>query len=341
MKVVFVHLGPAKASHLKRNIAHVAKNFPELEITLITSPEANSSLVDIKNINHYKYRTIKDVSNTINSLDHNPKFRKGFWFYSLERIYALRDWSRQFPGEPFLHIESDILLMRDFPFNRIFEVDRLAWTRHSDGADVATFVYSPNFHEIEWVAEQITQIVRSDANSTDMSALASISQNNPNRVLILPSSVASALNIQKKQDLINYFGGIFDPAAYGMWLTGQDPRNNLGVIRKFLAPPGAEVNPADYTYKSWPLGTLKILDKNKEISLFNLHLHNKRLSLFGRFWILYLWLDVANSQKRLFKSSLSLRAMWAILADFHHRHGLFTFKAFEIFLRQLRTMRKK
>lgn len=341
MKVVFVHLGPAKASHLKRNISHVARNFPYLEITLITSPEAHSSLGNIKDINHYKYRTIEEVSNVISSLEHNPKFRKGFWFYSLERIFALRDWSKQFPDQPFLHIESDILIMRDFPFNRILELDRLAWTRHSDGADVATFMYSPNSQEIEWVAEQVTQIVKIDANATDMSALASISKNNPNRVLVLPSTVASELNVQKDKDLIDYFGGIFDPAAYGMWLTGQDPRNNLGLIRKFLAPPGAEVNPAEYRYKSQPLGTLKILDNNKEISLFNLHLHNKRLSLFGRFWKFYLALDVAYSRKRLFKSLLSPRAVWAILSDFHYRHGLFTFKAFEVLFRQLRAMRSK
>ena len=340
MKVVFVHLGPAKAPHLKKNIAHIKRNFPNSQITLITSSDAHTSLANLKSIDNSKYTRIEEVSRTIDSLEHNPKFRKGFWLYSLERIFALRQWAKNQPDEPFLHIESDILLMKDFPMKEVFGMKSLAWTRHSEGADVATFLYSPNFAEIDWVTTQISEIVKTDKNSTDMSALAKISLSNPERVRILPSSIEKSRGGGVNQESIDYFGGIFDPATYGMWLTGQDPRNNLGITRKFISVPG-DVYPANYSYLTRPLGTLKIVQGGREIPLFNLHLHNKRLSLFGRFWTLYLALDVFNSHKQLIKSTISPRAMWSILADFQFRHGLFTRKAIETFLRQIRTMRNQ
>jgi hypothetical protein len=340
MKVVFVHLGPAKAPHLKKNIAHIKRNFPNSQITLITSSDAHTSLTNLKSIDNSKYTRIEEVSRTIDSLEHNPKFRKGFWLYSLERIYALRQWAATHPDEAFLHIESDILLMKDFPMKKVFEMKSLAWTRHSEGADVATFLYSPNFREIDWVSAQITDIVKTDKNSTDMSALSRISMTNPERVHILPSNIESTQNMGENKESVEYFGGIFDPATYGMWLTGQDPRNNLGIIRKFISVPG-DVNPANYRYITRPLGTLKIVRDGKEFSLFNLHLHNKRLSLFGRLWTLYLAIDVLNSHRRLIKSTIAPRAMWAILTDVQSRLGLFTPQALKVFFRHLRTMRNQ
>jgi len=340
MKVVFVHLGPAKAPHLKRNISHIKRNFPNVQITLITSSDAHTSLTNLKNIDNSKYSRIEEVSRTIDSLGHNPKFRKGFWLYSLERIFALRQWAANHPHDAFLHIESDILLMKDFPMREVFNMQTLAWTRHSEGADVATFLYSPNFEEINWVSAQITEIVKTDKNSTDMSALSRISTMNPERVQILPSNIESHQNIGETRKSIEYFGGIFDPATYGMWLTGQDPRNNLGIIRKFISVPG-DVNPAIYHYLTRPLGTLKIVRDGEEVSLFNLHLHNKRLSLFGRLWTLYLAIDVFNSHGRLIKSTISPRAMWAILTDVQNRHGLFTLQDLRIFFRPLRPIREQ
>lgn len=341
MKVVFVHLGPAKAAHLKKNIEHISRNFPQFQITLITSIEAHKSLLQIKNINHFQYEPTMVVSELINSLGHNPKFRKGFWFYSLERIYALRDWSLKTPNESFLHIESDILLMKDFPSGKIFEGKSLAWTRHSENADVATFLYSPNFSEIDWMTVQISQLIKNDSTSTDMSVLSNIAKKYKDRVLILPSRIEHGENNENNQDLIGFFGGIFDPAAYGMWLTGQDPRNNLGVIRKFISLPGAEVNPADFRFRSWPLGTLKIVDSSVCIPVFNLHLHNKRLLLFGRFWTIFLALDILYSHKRICKYSISPRAIWSVLSDINSRYGLFTIKAFKVFIRQVRSLRSK
>ncbi len=339
MKVVFVHLGPARAPHLKRNIAQINRDFPNVEIILITSQDAHSSLANLKSVENYKYSRIAEVSQTIDSLEHNPKFRKGFWLYSLERIYALRQWAEKQPGEAFLHIESDVLLMKDFPIRKIFELKTMAWTRHSEGADVATFLYSPNFNEIDWVSSEITDIVKSDKKSTDMSALAKISLSNPERVKILPSNIEEHRIPSNKQEDIAFFGGIFDPAAFGMWLTGQDPRNNLGIIRKFISLPGADVDPANYRYQSRPLGTLKIVLDRESVPIFNLHLHNKRLSLFGRFWTLYLALDVFNSHRRLMKSTISPRAILAILMDVQSRHGLFTPIALKVFFKHLRAMR--
>lgn len=336
MKIVFVHLGPAKALHLKKNIHHLLSNFSSIEVVLITSKDGPASIKNIRGIEHFEYQSRPEVRELINSLEHNEKFRSGFWFFSLERIYALRDWCESNSVENFLHIESDILLMSDFPFEKISQLNKLAWTQHNLNADVATFLYAPNLDAITWLTEKISEIIRKDSRTTDMSALSKISHVYPAKVEILPSIPPDDFTKGIELERIKYFGGVFDPAAYGMWLSGQDPRNNLGIIRKYISLSESDVQPSLYKYKCSPLGTLQIRRGNMQTSLFNLHLHNKRVSLFGKKWKLWLALDVLYANYQIIKSIPSIRALWAILVDFQKRHGLISKKLPEIFLKRLR-----
>ena len=310
MDIVLVHLGPAKASHIKGNIRHLIREFPEIEITLITSPEAHTSLNNISAVSHFKYMRKYSDDVDLGSLNHNKQFRKGFWIYSLERIFAIEAWNRTRADNPFLHIESDVLLLPTFPFDSVESLKTLQWTKFNKEKDVATFIFSPNRGEFEWLADQVRELVKKNPAVTDMTALSEIASKSPRRISYFPS-IFSMSNSEATE--------IFDPAPFGMWLTGQDPRNHKGLIRRFIKLSDSEEDPSRYKY-SFNGKALKINCEGKDAILHNLHIHSKRNSYFSRFWKISLWIDVKLSAHSVFRNTISPRAIKLILSDFHARH---------------------
>ena len=309
--LVFVHLGPGKANHLPVNIKHIQRLFPDSPITLIVTEDGHRSLLNIPGIEYYVYRRGTNSEKSLNQLKHNSNFREGFWIYSLERIFALEEWSALHPSDNFLHIESDVLLMADFPVSKIDELEVLAWTRFNEVRDVATFLYSPNHAEIAWVVGEIKQLITLDSSLTDMTSLSSISHQHPSRVKILPAT---------PDELNDDENGIFDPAAYGMWLTGQDPRNKWGFLHKFVSLSDSMSKPENFSYQVKQEGRIEIVSKGQKYSLYNLHIHSKKKSLFGINWIFVLRWDTYLSHRRILPVTFSPLAFLSILIDALKKH---------------------
>jgi hypothetical protein len=311
MELVFVHLGPGKADHLPVNVKHIKKLFPESSITLIITEDGHRSLRNLQGINYYTYKRINNSETTFAQLEHNSNFREGFWIFSLERIFALEEWSAVKLTSNFLHIESDVLLMSDFPLSVIESLDVLAWTRFNDVRDVATFIYSPNHKEIAWVVEEIKKLIVTDRLITDMTSLSHISHRNVDRVKILPSTPS---------ELKEGEHGLFDPAAYGMWLTGQDPRNRWGFLHKYVPLLDSDSKPENFSYIVKKEGRIEISDVKKSYSLYNLHIHSKRKVLFGQNWLTFLKWDAFHSQRRILSISFSPHAFLVIFIDAFKKH---------------------
>ena len=314
MELVLVHLGSAKADHLPINIAHLRKTFPHNPVTLILTDDADIRLRNIKGVKFYFYERTFEIESVLKNLNHNHLFRKGFWIFSLERIFALAQWSRKAEIGNFLHIESDVLLLPNFPIAKVNQSDNLLWTRFNGLRDVGTFLYSPNQKEIDWVESEIIKLVNIRPETTDMTSLSYLSNSFPNRVKILPST---------PDEKNNEYGGIFDPAPYGMWLTGQDPRNNWGLIRRFIALGDSMAKPEKFKYELSSTGELFIQDESGSFSLFNLHLHSKRKHLFGKYWKPFLRIDVWTANKRILRNIFSFSAFIQIFQEISSRHKSF------------------
>jgi hypothetical protein len=314
VEVVFVHLGPSKAPHLWRNIRSIKRQFPEIEVHLIYSSEEHKAEVERTDVRSFFYQTSKSDETLLNQMDSDSKFRNGFWRYSFERLLALEFFHHSLPdGSGILHLESDIAIMPDFPFEIFSKVRKLSWTKFNDSHDVSALLYSPNQTQTSWLAKRLREEIERDTSLTDMTALSAIHDKNPEIIEYLPT-ISTGPNA--------IFPGVFDGAAIGMWLTGRDPRNSFGVVQRNVRLPEAFDDASRYRFDISKSGLLKVQRGDQQLSIYNLHIHSKKLGLFGSLRKQFLQLDVLRSISVLPSNTFSLKALHSIARDFISRHGV-------------------
>lgn len=310
MHLVFVHLGVSPATHLWLNLQRCQGLFPNLPITLIYSDERFIKENNIPNINYYRYSENTDLDSPINKLTHNIRFRNGFWRYSIERLFALTEWHLLHPNVHLIHIESDILLMPNFPFDQISKVEKLAWCRFNETHDVASIVYSPSAIHTEWLTDRINETLVTDNGLTDMTALRMIQRQHSGQIRYLNGD----------SDGVQFIGE-FDAAPYGMWLCGRDPRNHWGFIRRFLELPESDINVSSTRFYFSKDKSLFVSNRDGvKLPLYNLHVHSKVNALFGRKWDITLKLIVLTSRIRFPSSWFSFTSMTRIVNDSKKRN---------------------
>jgi len=299
-KLVFVHLGKAPVEHLWLNMKSVLGRFPSLEVVFISDREHPQLPVDPR-VKFFKYLRSDSTQEIFQNLAHDSKFRSGFWQFTLERFLALNDYHELNQNLRILHIESDILLLPGLPFEEISNTNNLAWQRVDENRDIASLFFSPTYSETAWFAKELLNLISENAEITDMTALNRIRSHHPNRIKIFPSySVRLGSNLvcegTKGEALIHdlsqnseEFKGIFDPAAYGMWLTGSDPRNYYGKQIAFdtkeLIKGGTYLDPSKFEYSFSDNGELFCRFGESQVRIWSLHIHSKDFQLLGESWL--------------------------------------------------------
>ena len=312
MHFVIIHLGSAKARHLRPNLQRLSYLFPEIPITLIYSDLSFFREYQDLPIYFYKYTEHNDKSHILNNLNHNSKFRNNFWRYSIERLFALADWHSLHTDARVLHLESDILIMPNFPVEKFELVKTISWCSFSESHDVASIVFSPSHLETAWMAKEIESMLIDDSTLTDMTALRRLKLKHPKKIDYLNS-----------QSAIEIFGGIFDAAPFGMWLCGRDPRNHKGVTRRFLALPESDLDPSTAKFTLGKEGNLEIELLGKQATkLFNLHIHSKQKVIFKKNWRAVIALYVFTSRIKFPNFWFSPSSFFQLLRDALERHGV-------------------
>lgn len=276
IRLVFVHLGTRLPKILEANLSWCLSRHPTAEIHLVTDATHLTRIpVGVK------IHLLKNVSRIreIDKSPHSTNFRQGYWLHTIRRIIALEEWHLENPEGPFLHVESDMLLLPDFPFDWTFGRQKLTWPRVNARADMPGLLYSPNLGETLWLAQELVSLIGSDPSYTDMTALSKISKSNPGRVSFFPTTpehIDDALvGLNPKLE------GIFDAAQIGIWLTGEDPSNHWGVIKRFrYAHDEVIMDPRKYSFSS--VGSSLILtEARRDFLVFTLHVHSKSTYLFS------------------------------------------------------------
>ena len=164
-------------------------------------------------------------------------------------------------------------------------------------------------------------ILRSHPNLTDMQLLHS-TRNNVENVRLFPSvgldncEPNSTLDTSYCLCLPGNF--IFDGLTYGMYITGQDPRNNYGRFSVGDNSPfesgATNINPRKFSWSVNDSGLpfAKSDCCGKVFSLQNIHVHSKNKKLFGSNWQITLvqLVGIANRHKKVnFFSSKTLYEM--------------------------------
>lgn len=222
-------------------------------------------------------------------LDHPKDFRGNFWLTSLARFIALSDFA-EIHKQPFLHIESDVLISSDFPFRTLNELNYdLAFPIVSNSEAIASTLFIRNHSAAKLLVNYLLECARKNSSTTDMLVLNNFMGEFPERATVLPSAFSLSHSLEtlsyraKIVDSENYFNAAFDGFDFGRYLFGDDPRNARGFSILRRKDPNSFLNVRELTLsmtedRAFP----SVLDKSSGelIPLHSLHIHNKNLSMF-------------------------------------------------------------
>jgi len=289
MDIVFAHFNSPIPKHLLLNLHRTSVLFPRNQVILITDLDLNKN--PIKNVSIYRYTPSKKWMALDDNLKHSKNFRNNFWFTSVARFIALADFSAQTKRE-FLHVESDVILAEDFPFEKLSTIGSdFIFPIVSDTNAIASCLYLRDFKSAEHLSN-FTLAQSSENNlTTDMYILSELSSDTSMKFTPLPtapsayySETKSNQNFLQKSDIsLDYFGGVFDGRDLGCYLFGDDPRNKRGIsiLRENDSWTYLNVRNLDLVTKpdrEFPYIYHSALDSY--IPIYSLHVHSKNLGLF-------------------------------------------------------------
>jgi len=267
-----------------------AKKFPNNEIILI-SDRIKANRIK-RNIRWFKLENAKQLSVLNEELLHPKDFRNNFWMSSIGRFVALTEFARNEAG-PFIHIESDVVISKDFPIEAFEELDvQFAYPIVAANRGVASVLFVRDFQATEKLSQFALEKVKEDGHTTDMVILSDLNKAYPTSVLPLPFGPAWESNNYRTSNpelknlwhkSKNTFGGIFDGNDIGTFLYGTDPRNKRGVstLRSAIQNNYADIVRWKFAWDEkvkFPC----ISDGIDSLPIYSLHITNKRLKYFSR-----------------------------------------------------------
>jgi hypothetical protein len=273
-------------------------------------------------------------------------FRSGFWLQTANRFMLIADLMEALSLENCLHLENDNVLYFDpsskltsfrehaqfaIPFDRSRAIPGIVWYRDAQIArELACYIQSrsdtPDFDVIRQFC---------DSGLFDAKSLPTMS----------PAYVKSKnLSFEKYCDGFEQFGGIFDAAAIGQYLTGVDPRNIAGDSRFFVNESSDLA--MDECGVVWDYEgakrTLKLDMQGERITVLSLHAHSKDslgVSPYNR--VLIDGENVVITGERL-QEKADLTITSKEVTAFHGRNNIRTCQAIEIPKKEVgRIFRKK
>lgn len=294
IEFVFIQLGRKLPSHLFANLVHVHQMFPQSRINLITSPKVNIGNEIAKFVSQSEYESNPNLDKLLELKSRNLSFRNGFWRYSLERLFAIADLHARRPDKSLLYIESDVLLLSDFPLQNFTRLNKVMWMSVDSEKDIASLIYFPNMTRSQEFLDDLVELVTSIESPTDMITLNNLRLQKPGKYSLLPTwnrnlpELHVRLNTDEAVESI-FRRGVFDAAGIGMWLAGIDPRNHYGFTKYFatedLRNARLFVDPSAYTLEFTQDGKLFYKTGGANIQVYNLHIHSKSTSIFSDSWI--------------------------------------------------------
>lgn len=265
--LVLVQLGPI-SKQLSLNLKYLASTFPQNAKYLITDNPNMDRRIDQRFIVVDSNKLIASWPDKFKVDDRRKYFRDNFWFSTKARLLLLPKFMETTGISKILHIENDVWLNPAFPFHLFTNITKpLAFPRMDADRGIASVLFVNGNLGIE----QLTNACMKWPSLTDMQILGRILEND-DLVFKLDSYESDSYESD----------WIFDGAQLGMYLFGSDPRNHMGIVKKFRKSPTGKLR-----------GTHKFLLKEDKLLLTgplgerqiaNLHIHSKYLHIFSESW---------------------------------------------------------
>ena len=294
--ILLVHLGSSKPRWLIPSIRALQTCHGPTSVAVLA--ESSAVLRDAEKTGaaaiHYSSTRESDIQ-LARALGHSEGFRSGFWLHSTRRLMALAEASRQLGG-PLIHVETDVIALRDLRLTGKFLDRPIAFPILSQGHGSGSVIYVRDLEAAHWLREQTMTTAARGRATNDMQILWHISKSNPEMVQELPSvsqdtgvgrqMVAQARQVEPNTGLAasaQSTWGIFDSAAIGQFLLGPDPRNNRWGMR----PIGRNYGPASSSAVVWSqldldeVSGLFWIQGLARLPVITLHVHSKDLRAFN------------------------------------------------------------
>lgn len=329
---VFVHLGKSPVKHLWLNLQRHQQLFPHVKTYLILDEKRH--LKNVPNgIEIYFFKRENKFLDESVFKAHDQKFRRGFWRFSLERLFALVEFHKSIPQNSILHIESDVFLLPNFPWNALESIEKPMWNNYNFDRDVSALLFYPNYQAHSNTIIRIQELLTQQSSHTDMTILAELRNRHNDDFFFFPSlsnvipEMKNALNVSEPRFIerlsrTNIFqDGVFDAAPIGMWLLGHDPRNNYG--KAYIHDPSplvsgdSLIDPSSVGYEVNDHGHLFLISKltGLRINLWCLHVHSKSLQIFSKNWDRELRKFVKLTDNPMPIAFFSKSALWNMLTQ--------------------------
>lgn len=290
LEIVLVYLGKKKLpKYVFANLSYLKASFPEHEIVLISDNKKTiSSLRDFEIstflCSNYLAAAPREYVNEIPDL----QFRGGFWFYTIARFFAIEEYLSTRQKNSILHLESDVLLLRNFPFDKLSSIEGLAFPTVNLNYAAASTLYISDFTAAKALCDFSRDEIYANPRITDMDILGARSLSERVPVTYLPTAFGddhhfqewvSREAIETFKSGIERFNGVFDAMTWGQYLTGEDPRNNYGKKRIYGVQMHHSVAVDSYSTQ-YLAGEISISCECGSFPLYSLHIHSKDLGLF-------------------------------------------------------------
>jgi len=287
MDLVYAHFNTMLPRHLELNIERTLHLFPKITVHLLTDQDA-SHLSDVR-LRIHRLNQDNRWKELNSSLAHPKDFRGNFWLTSLARFLALSDFAENH-NQPFLHIESDVLISNDFPFEKLKGLSHdLAFPIVSNSQAIASTLFIRNHSAAKQLANFSLQCAREDSSTSDMLVLYRFIKEFPSIATVLPSAFSYSRGLETLAfrdaviDAESYFKAAFDGFDFGRYLFGDDPRNARGFSTLRSKDPNSflDVSKLKLTLtKGRAFPSILNVSDGDLIPIHSLHIHCKNLSIF-------------------------------------------------------------
>ncbi len=261
-------------NHLKYCIRQILQTQTNFKVYLLTDQRVIIDGVEVIDINDYNVE--------LDQLSYYKNDRDPLWRTSFERFFYIDKFITKNNLSNVIHFDNDIVIYGDV--SEIIdilerEVDEIAITPHKETELVCGFMYIKHSTTLKLLCNYLFELAKvgeaelqRQLNSMphEMRLLGHIQSITDNYITSLPVTPYGPGN-----NLFDKFNMVFDPSTYGQYFGNNNtikPQDTDRLADRFI---GTKTIPL---FEKVP--SLHLPQEDKNIPIFNLHIHNKHLNLF-------------------------------------------------------------
>lgn len=277
--VVYVHLGQNPAPTLIPFSRLIRSQLSDVDLYLITDFPTNWEEFPGTIIEYNRKLRTKGFDGYAKKFRVFEKISGGYWLFTLERLFAIHLLSQHTIG-PLIHLESDVYPIFSQELIEILytKIDKVAVPRYSKNRGIASIVYIKSLEGYLEVLDNLVSILNLNKTTFlgDMDLLGVAL--NKKVIEELPTYPSDSWEVDFNGDSRHI---IFDAAALGQYLFGQDPFHTDGIRTSGYKNPDFDVDLENYrwnlTEDSINQTSLNFEIGGKKFYPVNLHIHSKEL----------------------------------------------------------------